>query len=77
MTDSKHRSDELNNTSASPALRQILSESERNELAELLRKSDLAPALKRTIAEKIERGELDEVDVKVFEENLRKVLKKR
>ena len=43
---------------------------------ELLNASDLSPALKRTIKAKLDRGELDEVDPKVFEKNLRKVVKK-
>lgn len=44
--------------------------------AELLHKSGLSPALKHTIAAKLERGELDEIDHDVFEENLKKVVKK-
>ena len=42
---------------------------------ELLHASDLSPALKRTIKGKRDRGELDEVDAKVFEKNLRKTVK--
>ncbi len=45
--------------------------------AELLRRSDLSPALERTIAAKLERGELDEVDADVFRKNMRKTLEKR
>ena len=44
---------------------------------ELLRKSGLSDALKETIKEKLERGELDEVDHNIFEENLKKTVKKR
>lgn len=44
--------------------------------AELLEHSGLSPALKRAIKEKLERGELDEMDHDVFEENMRKTVKK-
>jgi len=43
---------------------------------ELLDKSDLSPALKETIKAKLERGELDEIDHDIFEQNLRKIVKK-
>jgi len=43
----------------------------------LLEQSGFSPSLKRTIQEKLERGELDEVDHNIFEENLKKAVKKR
>lgn len=36
----------------------------------------LSPALQRTIKEKLDRGELDEVDMAAFEKNLRKLAQK-
>ena len=44
---------------------------------ELLNASDLSPALKRTIQDKLDRGELDEVDAGLFKDNLRKTLKNK
>ena len=50
-------------------------EREHKEVALPFPETGLSPALQRTIKAKIDRGELDEIDHDVFEENLRKVVK--